>query len=73
MNRVLQGRRQLLMEVRRLGSYRGYDTLYLARYEFCCYCGGGQGQYYPPESLRLSAFLIYTYHNIDKKYPLQNR
>ena len=25
MNRVLQGRRQLLMEVRRLGSYRGYD------------------------------------------------
>ena len=26
MNRVFQGRRQLLMEVRRLGSYRGYDT-----------------------------------------------
>ena len=25
MNRVLQGRRQLLMQVRRLGSYRGYD------------------------------------------------
>ena len=27
MNRVLQGRRQLLVEVRRLGSYRGYDNM----------------------------------------------
>ena len=30
MNRVLQSRRQLLMEVRRLGSYRVYD-----RYQQC--------------------------------------
>ena len=28
MNRVLQGRRQLLLEVRRLGSYRGYDKVH---------------------------------------------
>ena len=27
MNSVLQGRRQLLMEVRQLGSYRGYDNI----------------------------------------------
>ena len=32
MNRVLQGRRQLLLEVRRLGSYR---VLYIIIYIFC--------------------------------------
>ena len=29
MNRVLQGRRQLLMEVQRLGSHRVYDIFYV--------------------------------------------
>ena len=31
MNRVLQGRRQLILEARRLGSYRGYDNSYCGR------------------------------------------
>ena len=33
MNCVLQGRRQLLVEVRRLGSYRGYDKYLITRPE----------------------------------------